>query len=636
MCGIAGYIGNYTPDVARAMMKAQAHRGPDGHGSFIDLDAAVALTHCRLSIIDLSNGGHQPMTDASGNFTIVFNGEIYNYRELRDELVGRGVVFKGSSDTEVILALYALDGPAIFRRLNGIFALAIWDARDHSLTLARDGLGVKPLYLHESARGIAFASELKALLALPDLDKTIDPVAATAYLTYLWSPGERTMFSSVRKMAPGTWRRINRDRTETTGVFYTLPAYTPDRTRSLDDLVIGTADHVRQAVDRQMVADVEVGAFLSGGLDSSAIVAFAKDHDPGRRLKCFTIDYDATSDEAAELVPDIDYARQAAAYLGVDLHCVNLDSTIAADFERLVYTLDEPQADPAALNSLYISAIARESGIKVMLSGTGGDDIFSGYRRHGAARLDPMIAAVPRGVRQAAASAAGLLPVGNTTARRIRKMVSGAARDTDARLAGYFEWLSADEAGDLLAIGDDTTAAMARQPMLDVLARNRGVNAVERMLRLEQTFFLADHNLSYTDKTGMAEGVEIRVPLLDIDLVAFAATIPTRYKIRRGVTKWIFRKAMEPYLPHGVIYRPKTGFGVPLRAWLRGPLRSMLEELTDPKVIEQRAIFDAAAVQKLKAATLDGRVDGSYSLLSVMTIELWSRRFVDARPSQAA
>lgn len=629
MCGIAGFLGPYGPEVAAAMGAAIAHRGPDSDGIFRDGAAGIALVHRRLSIIDLSPAGHQPMADGSGRFVLCYNGEIYNFRELRCALEAEGARFRGGSDSEVIIEGFARHGTDYFARFNGIFALAIWDRHERSLLLARDGAGVKPLYIRDKPGGFAFASEIKALLALPDLDRSLDAQAAAAYLTYIYSPGARTMFESVRKLTPGTWLRIDAERRHQTGSFYRFPQATPDHDLSDQALIDGTRAALAGAVERQMVADVDVGAFLSGGLDSSAVVALAREHARGK-MQCFTIGYDERADEAGELIADLPYARKAAAHLGVDLHEVHVDARMAEEFTGLIATLDEPQADPAALNSLKIAALARSQGFKVLLSGTGGDDVFTGYRRHQAAALDRHWARIPGPARSGLARAASALPASGGL-RRVRKLLNGIGGDDDARLLALFEWLPAERAAVLLDPAADAEAI--RAPMRGVLAAYPEGGAVERVLRLDQHFFLTDHNLNYTDKTGMAHGVEIRVPFLDPELIDWAARIPVSAKLRGRETKWVLRKAMEPLLPHDIIYRPKTGFGVPLRAWLKRELRPMLEELLSPATIAARGLFDADEVAALKRDTLSGRIDGSYALLGLMAIELWCRRFADQAPA---
>ena len=627
MCGIAGYLADYPVAVAQRMAAAVAHRGPDGHGMFVDPASHIVLAHARLSIIDLSTAGRQPMSDTSGRYTITYNGEIYNFRELKNDL-RLGEALRGGSDTEVLIEGYARYGAAFFEKLNGIFALAIWDCVDRTLTLARDGMGIKPLYIYEDARGVAFASEIKALLAIPDMDKVIDPAATAAYLSYLWSPGERTMFRRVRKLAPGTWVRMLANGLRETGSFSSLPVYSPDTASSREQLIERTASMVRQAVHRQMVSDVDVGAFLSGGLDSSAVAAFAREYST-QRLQCFTIDYGDAGAESDELIADLPYAQSVARHLDVDLHTVRVDASMADEFEQMIWLLDEPEADPAALNNLHIAALARANGIKVLLSGTGGDDLFTGYRRHRAAQFDQWIAATPSIIRSAAAAVANLLPLDHPTARRLRKLTQSANRPTDERLASYFEWLPLDSVLTLLLDKPPGLIDQVRAPLIDTLREQPHAHPIERLLRIDQRFFLTDHNLNYTDKTGMAHGVEIRVPLLDRELVAFAATVPTKYKLHRGTTKWVLRRAMQPFLPAEIIHRPKTGFGVPLRSWLRGPMRDMIADITSRDTIARRGIFDAVAVEHLREATLSGNVDGTYSLLAVGAIELWCRRFLD-------
>lgn len=638
MCGIAGYLGRYDQGIAARMGELIAHRGPDDSDEFLDESGPVALAHRRLSILDPSPAGHQPMVDSSGRFVICYNGEIYNFPELKRELEDEGQVFRSNCDTEVIVELFARSGPDIFASLNGIFALAIWDRRERTLTLARDGFGVKPLYLAETPTGLAFASEIKAFLALPDLDRTIDRTAVASYLTFLWSPGERTMLTQVRKLPPGTWRRYRSGASEpiAQGRFYSIPA--PNYQYGLDPEsgAQATADELRGAVHRQMLSDVDVGAFLSGGLDSSAIVAFARERAKSGQLQCFTIDYRADSDETGELIPDLPYARKAASHLGVQLHELRVDASMADRFGELAYILDEPTADPAALNSLMISELARSHGIKVLLSGTGGDDLFSGYRRHQSSRLEGVFDAMPASVLSGLSSTVHRLPGSGTGLRRVRKLLANASRPRDLRMTGYFEWLPAEAACSLLADQKGVAAGDVRAPLLAEIERNRGHSHLETMLRLDQNFFLIDHNLNYADKTGMAAGVEIRVPFLDHRLVEWAARVPADLKLSGNSTKDVLRRAMEPYLPHDVIYRPKTGFGVPLRSWLKREMRDLLEDVLSPRAVRDRGMFDPAAVEALKASNFDGRVDASYSLLALMMIELWMRRFVDPVPTPAS
>lgn len=624
MCGIAGTLGFDKDRVAadaKSMLGALARRGPDDQGAWSE--GSVSLLHRRLSIIDLSEAGHQPILDASGRYAMVFNGEIYNHRELRAQYLADHA-FRGMSDSETLLELFARHGDASLAWLNGIFAMAIWDRRERTLLLVRDGAGVKPLYCwRPSSGGIAFASELKALHALEGFKSALDPVAAAAYVTYLYSPGERTMFVDVRKHPAGMWRRFDASgMLLAESCFYSLPDYEPDE-MSAGDAVAGTYRELGTAVRRQMLSDVEVGAFLSGGLDSTSIVHFAREYTE-TPLRCFTVRYEEGAGTSQEMVADLPFAHKAARHLGVDLHEVPIDPGVVRDLPLLVDMLDEPQADPAALANYFISCAARDLGIKVLLGGAGGDDIFTGYRRHLIAARNRAIGHFPGPLRKLAFDLANSVPSGNDRLRRLRKALAAMQGDEEARILRAFEWLPAERAANLMQTS--VSASELTNPF-DVALAGLGGNPVERMLRLEQQFFLRDHNLNYTDKTGMAASVEIRVPFLDPELMNFAARMPTSFKVRGGTTKWALRKAMEPHLPRDVIYRPKTGFGVPLRSWLRGPLRDTIGDLTARSVVIARGLFDPDEVDRLRTDHFTDRIDASYPLLGLALVELWCRRF---------
>jgi asparagine synthase (glutamine-hydrolysing) len=636
MCGIAGFSGAFAADLAERMGATIAHRGPDGAGVWSDPDAGIGLAHRRLSIIDLSPTGSQPMADPSGGVVIVFNGEIYNFRELRAGLERSGHVFSGHSDTEVLLQLYLEKGDRLFADLNGIFAFAIWDGRRNELLLARDGLGVKPLYLAQVPEGLVFASEMKALLEVPSLGRTPDPLAIRHHLTYLWCPAPRTMLASVRKLEPGAAVWVREGRIVRTLRHYALPGGPPDE-MSEDEAIESVRTALRAAVTRQMVADVPVGAFLSGGLDSSSVVAYARDVAPGRRLQCFTIGLHDGEARREGMTADLPYAEAVARHLDVDLHTVHVGPEMADSLAEMVFQLDEPQADPAPLNVLFISRLARQHGIKVLLSGAGGDDIFSGYRRHRALLFERYWAWLPQAARAALAHGAQMLPRRPALARRFAKALQYAGSEGDERLTGYFRWLDPRSVGDLLSPELRARTQDPADPLLQSLEEAPpGTNGLNRMLYLECRHFLADHNLNYTDKMSMAAGVEVRVPMLDTDLVALAARLPIAFKQRGREGKWVLKKAMEGVLPRRVIYRPKTGFGAPLRAWLHGPLRPLIEDLLSVKTLGRRGWFDPAAVARLVSEDRSGRTDAAYSIFAVACMELWARAFLDGqRPVQS-
>lgn len=647
MCGFAGFsflhdsrISFFHPfsgvlDRSRlthlgACAGAISHRGPDDSGFFEDSSEGIGLAHRRLSILDTSSLGHQPMLSSDGLVVLVYNGEIYNFRELRIQLETQGHVLSGHSDTEVLLHLYLSDGEALLPRLNGIFAFALWDKRNRSLLLARDALGVKPLYYAALDDRFVFASEIKALLHLIPDPGAMDIAALDRYQTFLWCPGESTPLKSVRKLLPGEAMMVRDGRIARRWTWYRLPVFR-GLAPSLNerDAVDGTLTHLRQAVWRQMVADVPVGAFLSGGLDSSAIVALARERNPD--FRCFTIE--AEGGQEAGDTDDLPYARRVAAHLRVPLDVVRIDAgQMAEDLQRMVAQMDEPLADPASLNVLYISQLARNQGMKVLLSGAGGDDLFAGYRRHRALMAEHWWAWLPGPIRQGLAKASGELDQRSALGRRLAKLFSGAGLDGDGRLVNYFRWASQADLERLYSLAFRTALGESRpeEPMLAFLRDlPPETSRLERMLALEQRFFLADHNLLYTDKMSMATGVEVRVPFLDLELVEFAAQIPARFKQRGSQGKWVLKKAMEPYLPLDVIYRPKTGFGAPLRRWMRHELRELLGDLLSEESLKRRGLFDPGAVQRLIAANDAGRVDGSYTLLSLLCIEIWCRSFID-------
>ncbi|HUX91556.1 MAG TPA: asparagine synthase (glutamine-hydrolyzing) [Gallionellaceae bacterium] len=632
MCGIAGFNGKFSPEALQRMGERIAHRGPDSSGVFHAPEYGIGLAHRRLAIIDLSPAGSQPMHDASGQVVIVFNGEIYNFRALRAELVAAGCVFRGHSDTEVLLNLYLLSGEAMLQRLNGVFAFAIWDGRTGSLFVARDGLGVKPLYYARTDTGVVFASELKALLVNPEVKREIDPNAVMMHLTYLWCPAPSTILKGVKKLQPGHAMQVRDGEIQRLWQYYELPYDQAIAELTAEEAALQVEQSVRTAVERQMVADVPVGAFLSGGLDSSAVVAFAKQVQPDVRLQCFTIGFNEAGEEG--FAEDLPYAQKVAKHLGVDLHTIYVGAEMADQLEKMIYHLDEPLADPAPLNALFISQLAHEHGIKVLLSGAGGDDIFSGYRRHYALQQEHYWAWSPAWARRLLAGGASLLPTGRPALRRLRKAFEYADLDADERLCSYFYWGQPDRLEGLLSetYRREINGRRVSEPLIEALHNvPQQRDPLDRMLFLESKFFLPDHNLNYTDKMSMAVGVEVRVPLLDPDLVSLAARLPVGYKQHGREGKWIFKKAMERYLPHEVIYRPKTGFGAPLRSWLHSEskLKPLMMDVLSREAIMRRGIFDVKSVEALIEQDAKGRVDATYTLFSMMCIELWCRIFLD-------
>jgi asparagine synthase (glutamine-hydrolysing) len=636
LCGITGFSGNFERFSLDKMNEAIAHRGPDDSGTYWLPEKGIGLAHRRLSIIDLSPLGHQPMWDATQTVVIVFNGEIFNYRELRADLVASGYTFKSHTDTEVLLNLYLRDGEAMLSQLNGMFAFALWDTRTDSLFLARDGIGVKPLYYTNSPNGFLFASELKALLQEPSVERSLDLEAIHYYLTYLWCPAPHTMLKAIKKLEPGHALIVKDGQIQRHWQFYDLPYQQDIEPLSEEEAVEQLQTYLKQAVKRQMVSDVPVGAFLSGGLDSSSVVALAKQHIPDQRLQCFTIGFKDSAATREGFVADLPYAQQAAKHLDVDLHTIYVGSEMAEQLEKMIYQLDEPQADPAPLNVLFISQLARQHGIKVLLSGAGGDDIFTGYRRHYALMQERYWAWMPKLARKGLSHVTQQIPVNHSLGRRVSKAFRYADLDSDERIASYFYWLDRQRQHTLYspALQEYLSSISPATPLVASLAKLPAkAHTLNQMLYLEGKHFLADHNLNYTDKMSMATGVEVRVPLLDPDLIALAARLPVAFKQRGKTGKWIFKKAMEPYLPSEIIYRPKTGFGAPVRQWLRHQLCPLVEDVLSDTSLRHRGLFDPREVQRLVEMDRLGRVDGTYTIFSLMCIEIWCRIFIDRKRS---
>jgi asparagine synthase (glutamine-hydrolysing) len=641
MCGIAGYSGRFEPALLREMASRIAHRGPDDEGTWADPANAVGLAHRRLSIIDLSPRGHNPLWDVKRRAAIVYNGELYNYRELRAELVAQGFAFASDTDTEVILNLYLRDGADMLPKLNGMFAFAIWDVVKRELLVARDGIGVKPLYWTKTPKGVLFASELKSLLCEASVPREVEPAAVASHVMYLWAPSPLTMLRGIHKLPPGHAFVAREGEIAKLWRWYDLPYAQPLESWSDEQAIDAVREQLFESVRKQLVADVPVGAFLSGGLDSSSVVAMARRAAPDARMRCFTIGFDESEQQPEGMNEDLGYAKRVAQHLDVDLEVITVRSGMIDQLETMLYHLDEPQADPAPINTLFIAQLARSHGIKVLLSGSGGDDIFSGYRRHFAVQQEPYWSWLPHPARSGLRGLSQRVRPRTELRRRVAKAFRYADRSGDERIASYFYWL--DPASAEAIYTRRLRWQLFADDFRDPLARALGdlpadVPPLNRMLYLDGRFFLADHNLNYADKIPMAAGVEVRVPLLDPDLVSLATRLPLHQKQRGGTGKWVLRKAMEPYLPREVMERRKAGFGAPLRHWMRNDLRPLVDDVLSDKSLAQRGLFDPHQVRALVAADRNNRVDAAYTLFAVMCIELWLRIFLDRggeRPAAA-
>jgi asparagine synthase (glutamine-hydrolysing) len=633
MCGICGTLGRADAIELRAMTDVMSHRGPDGSGvNVFPGDPPAGLGHRRLAIIDPTPAGAQPMAFAD-RYWITYNGELYNFRALRRELEAGGERFRTDCDTEVVLRMFAVHGPAMLDRLNGIFAFAVWDDRDKRLFLARDRLGVKPLYYAGRDGWFGFASELKALLPLLGQPR-LDPTALADYLTFLWVPDPRTAFSEIRKLPAGHFAWVDGDGVSISR--YWDLRFEPEE-RPEGEWTEAVRNAVREAVVRQTVSDVPLGSFLSGGIDSSAVVA-AMSRNGAERVSTYTIGFSG-EDLQHEIVPDdLRYSREIGRLFGTDYHEEIVEADVLELLPKAVWHLEEPVADPAAISTFLI---CREAGkrMPVMLSGVGGDEVFAGYPRYLAHRLAGGLDRLPLPVRRALertlepAAKPGRPGRLRGPRRNLWKFMRAAGLPPAERYLSFSSYYTAAELNDVLA--PDLARELRGYDPLSThrahLAAASGADELSRLLYLDAKTFLPCLNLTYTDKMAMAASVEVRVPLLDDDVVELARRIPSSLKLRAWRRKYVFKRSQEGILPPNVIWRRKAGFGAPVRSWLVQDLAPLVEDLLSEQTIRARGLVDPDAVGRMWSANAQGRGDFSLQLYALLSLELWCRTFIDRR-----
>jgi len=622
------------------MLASIEHRGRDDQGEWIsdpvdDSGNRVCLGHRRLSILDTSPAGHEPMFSHDDRYVLTFNGEIYNYRELRDQLRGLNHEFRSDCDAEVLLAAFAQWGCDSLARLNGMFAFAIWDKQEHTLTLARDHVGIKPLYYaHVRSKVFMFASEIKAILATGLVKAEIDPEALNQFLTFLWSPDPKTLFSGVMTVPPGHVLQLRNDEI-TIRQWWDV---------SFDNIEEGKdekwwRERVLETFDRvvklEMVSDVPLGSFLSGGIDSSGIVALMQRHSGGRPISTYTAGIES-EDLRYDIIPDdVRWARRVNEQLHTDYHEIMLKPSIAELLPKLVYHMEEPPID-MAIPSYLVSKAARET-LTVMLSGMGGDEVFAGYPRQMAMKIasafDPIPGLLRRPLMKTMAQALpGGLP-GKFTAplRNAKKFAKSAALDFEDRYLGYGTYFTNNAKQRMYS---DEWRSLTRD--FDPYSKHRtyfdrvaNADPLNRLLYVDLKTFLPCLNLMTTDKTSMAANLEVRVPFLNREMIEMAARMPPRLKLRGLKRKYILKRALGSTLPSDVIWRKKAGFGAPIRSWLRGPLRPLINDLLSEETIKRRGIFRPKEVKRVIDANFSGREDNNLQVFQLLGLELWQRTFVD-------
>jgi len=626
VCGIVGNVharADRTPDpaVLKRMSDRLTHRGPDDEGFFVEGPAALAMR--RLKIIDLETG-HQPMSGEQRRIWAVFNGEIYNYRELTAELADRGHTFLTRSDTEVLVHGYEERGLAALDHLEGMFAFAIWDAPARTLVLARDRLGIKPLYYAVLPDQIVFASELKALIEHPAIDRTLDLAALSRYLAHEYVPAPASIFRSIRKLPAGHWLTYTDGRLKVEP--YWTVAFRPDP-------MIGAAEAVEKlrrvldlAVRQHLISDVPLGVFLSGGIDSSTVAALAARH-VGGRLKTFSISFeDPSFDESA-------HARRVAQALGTDHHEEILDARSARDLvERLPDLLDEPLGDASLIPTFLLSRFTRRS-VTVALSGDGGDELFAGYPTYQAHRLARLVEPVPRWLRRGLIRpAVERLPVSLSNLSldfKLKRFLEGMDYADVERHAVWLGSFTPAEQRELFT--PDALERIESPPSYaafhDILAAAPAMEGLERMLYLDLKGYLGEGVLTKTDRASMACSLEVRVPLLDRRVVELAAQLPMRLKLRGLTTKYVLKRALADVLPSETLTRPKKGFGIPVGHWLRGELRQLLRDACSADVIRRGGLFRPEMVERLIVEHEAGRRDHRKKLYTLLAFQLWALRY---------
>lgn len=624
MCGIIGYYGNNVSEFSRTpRINFISHRGPDNQ-HYIQGENYF-LGHTRLSIQDTSSLGNQPMFSKDKSSILIFNGEIYNHKELRKKFLSN-VEFKSTGDSETLLEGLNKYGSDFISKLNGIFAFSFFNTTTGDIIISKDHFGVKPLYYHLNDNEVYFSSELKAIISNKRGEITINSTAIKNYINFLWSPGEKTPIHEFKKLLPGTYLKGNISAIKNLKEhrYYNVPFNGEYLSKdSEEDLIIKLENHLLKAVKRQMLSDVPIGFFLSGGLDSSILVAMARKLNPEMKIKCYTIQTNPTEG----FTDDLSYAKKVADHLNVNLTVIDAKADVLKSFDKVIYHLDEPQADPAPINVYNICKAARKDGIKVLIGGAAGDDILSGYRRHQALNFESVVEKIPLSFRKVIKKLSLKLNGTSSFVRRLKKLLANLEKSKEERMMGYFSWINPTTLQNLF-LEPNEHDCFSHFKSLNKLIPNEKSD-LNRILFWEINTFLTDHNLNYTDKLSMAVGVEVRVPFLDTELVEFSTNIPPHYKLKGNETKYLLKKVAEKYLPKEVIYRPKSGFGAPVREWIINDMDDLINKYLNKETINKRGVFSFDKVSKLIEDNKKGKIDASYSIWSLLSIESWMRQFYD-------
>ncbi|HZR56195.1 MAG TPA: asparagine synthase (glutamine-hydrolyzing) [Terriglobales bacterium] len=644
MCGISGLANCGDRETLARMTSIQSHRGPDDSGLWDRRSpdgSYIGLGSRRLAIIDLSSAGHMPMCNEDRSIWITYNGEIYNYYDLRHELESKGHIFTSNSDTEVILHLYEQEGPECVKRLNGMFAFALCDLRSARpvLLLARDHFGIKPLYYAQHGKRLAFASEVKALLEVPGIEAEIDPESLHQYLTFLWVPDPRTMFRDVHKLPAGHYATFREGQLSVRKYWdLTFPPANHEFSSSEDDLAAEIRERFESSVDRQLVSDVPVGAFLSAGLDSSSIVATMARKNK-QRVKTYTVTFPEKYRIGEATLDDPKVPARLARRLGCENQQIVIEPDVVDLLPKLTWHMDEPTADPAIIPAYLVCREARNQST-VLLSGVGGDELFAGYRKHAAHYWAQMYQKVPLALRRCTEAAANRLPgmrgsFLKSSVRLAKKMTRSGSLSAVERFVMNCTYLDARQKAALYApavqeeVGYFDPACGHRSSFEQV----KDADFLNQMLYVDTKIFMTSLNLTYNDKMSMASSTEVRVPFLDWEFAEFVAwNVPPEMKLKgrlHPTTKYIFRKAMQDVLPNKVLNQPKAGFAAPVDYWLANDLKEMTDDLLSESRIRGRGLFRPEAVRTFIDEHRSGSQDWSMQIWQFLTLEIWMQTFVD-------
>ena len=628
MCGIAGMLAtnpNTSLDKAylSEMCQTIAHRGPDDEGLFFD--GALSMGMRRLSIIDLHTG-HQPMTCANGQYVIVFNGEIYNYSELRETLKHKGHRFVTESDTEVVLNAYVEFGPQCLLHFNGMFGLSIWDRFDKRLFLARDRIGIKPLYYFNDSKWLIFGSEIKSILKHPHISREIDPVSLSYYIKFGHVGSPRTLFRDVKKLPPASYLIADSSGMKIEKYWHCIEKNKGNR--SIEQCAEEFLDLFEKSVKRRMIADVPLGAFLSGGLDSSSIVAFMSKLS-SQPTKTYAIGFS----EKDRYHDEREIARYVSETFKTDHHEIEVTPNIADLMQKLVWYLDEPVADTSYLVTYLVSQLASKS-VKVILSGVGGDELFGGYRRYLGVTYDRYFDFLPSSlVRWTSKTLSDLLPADRSSPvlnkmRLAKSYLRSLSLSPEGRYDAYVSLLSEDLHTDLMTHSvKEAEAVFAERHLL--YKNGAQFDPLNRLLHLDINTTLVDSLLLFTDKMSMACSLEARVPFLDHELVEWAMSVPMAYKIKGSKLRYLQKYAMKPLLPERVMKKPKQGFGCPVGSWFRNDLKDFTRDILSSSRLRESNLFDQNIIENILVKHERKEEDYSDILFALLTFELWHQTFIE-------